>query len=153
MAKQKTKGTNLVGRVAREKANPVANDSLQTRAPGAGPGNRQSVARPQELGFGGSVQGERGSPGSQQAGWSSRQQAQRMRARAEEERQGQAQQSGYGGAQQYQVAGSEESPVGPDSSMQREGNQGRDPEQASNASRPGANRSSSSSKGRPKAGQ
>ena len=148
MAKQKTKGTNLVGRVAREKAITVASDSLQTRAPGAGPGNRQSVPQSQALGFGGSAQGERGSPGSQQAGWSSRQQAQRMRARAEEERQGQAQQSGFGGAQQYQVAGSEESPVGPDSSLQRGGKQGRDPEQASNASRPGAQRASSSSKGK-----
>lgn len=120
MAKQKTKGANLVGRVSREKAIPVANDSLQTRAPGAGPGNAQSATRAQGLGFGGSAQGERAGAGSQQAGWSSRQQAQRMRARVEQERQGLAQQSGYGGIQQDQRAGSEESSAGAGSSMQGE---------------------------------
>ncbi|MFD2367160.1 hypothetical protein [Pseudoduganella sp. GCM10020061] len=113
MAKQKTKGNNVVGRVSKEKAIPVANDSLQTRAPGAGPGNLQSGNRGQSLGFGGSWQGERGGPGTQQASWSSRQQAQRMRARAEEERLGAARQSGYGGSQQSQAAGSEESAHGP----------------------------------------
>ncbi|HEY1042686.1 MAG TPA: hypothetical protein VGE60_02385 [Telluria sp.] len=145
MAKQKTKGTNPVGRVAREKANLVANDSLQTRAPGAGPGNSQSAARAHEAGFGGSVQGERAGAGSQQAAWSARQQAQRMRARAEEERQGLARQSGYGGAQQSQSAGSEESPLGAGSSMQRGNDQPADRDQPSNASDAGAGRARPSS--------
>ena len=57
-------------------------------------------------GFGGSVQGERGGPGSQQSSWSARQQAQRLRARAEEANMGQSRQSGYGGNEQDQRAGS-----------------------------------------------
>jgi hypothetical protein len=150
MTKQKTKGTNLVGRVSKEQAIPVASDSLQTRAPGAGPGNLQSATRAPAMGFGGSEQGERGGPGTQQAGWSSRQQAQRMRDRAEQERQGQAQQSGYGGSQQAQRAGSEESATGPASSMQSADDRGTDRNQAANARGPGANRARSSSKGKTK---
>jgi hypothetical protein len=150
MAKQNGKGTNMVGRVAKEKGNLVASDSLQTRAPGAGPGNTQSATRGPVEGFGGSAQGERAGAGSQQAGWSSRQQAQRLRARAEEERQGLQQQSGYGGAQQYQVAGSEESPTG--ASMQSSGEH-TDRNQAANAREPGANRTRSSSKGATKSGK
>lgn len=150
MAKQKTKGTNLVGRVSREKAIPVASDSLQTRAPGAGPGNQQSANRAAVLGFGGSRQGERGGAGTQQAGWSSRQQAQRMRDRAEQERQGMAQQPGYGGSQQSQVAGSEESPTGPASSVQSAGDRGMEGNQAATARDPGASRAASAGKGKKK---
>jgi hypothetical protein len=107
-------------RVSKEKAIPVANDSLQTKAPGAGPGpsrgNEQSSS--QQRGFGGDEAGERGGPGAQQTGWSSRQQAERIQARGEESRLGMPQQSGYGGAEQDQHAGSQESPTGPPSSQQ-----------------------------------
>lgn len=150
MAKQKSKGINVVGRVGREKSITVASGSLQTRAPGAGPGNRQSVARSPLLGFGGSEQGERGGPGTQQAGWSSRQQAQRMRARAEEERQGMA---GQGSMQQSQAGGAGETTAGAGASMQRGGGQGQDAVPAPNANRPEANRSRASTKGAPKKGK
>lgn len=107
-------------RVSKEKANTVASDSLQTKAPGAGPGpsrgNMQSSS--QQGGFGGGEAGQRGGPGAQQTGWSSRQQAERIIARGEESRLGMPQQSGYGGAQQDQHAGSQESPTGPPSSQQ-----------------------------------
>jgi hypothetical protein len=104
--------------VSKEKSIPVADDSLQTRPPGAGPprGNEQSSSEP--AGFGGDEAGERGGPGSQQTGWSSRQQAERIVARGEESRLGMPQQSGYGGAEQDQHAGSQESPTGPPSSQQ-----------------------------------
>jgi hypothetical protein len=110
--------------VSREKAVLVAENSRQTKPPGAhqpGSANVQSASR-EEAGAtirdrpplqplsGG---GERGGAGAQQAGWSSRQQAERIEARAEELRLGEPQQSGYGGLQQDQRAGSQESPVGP----------------------------------------
>jgi hypothetical protein len=107
-------------RVSKEKAIPVANDSLQTKAPGAGPGpsrgNLQSSS--QQGGLGNDEVGQRGGPGAQQTGWSSRQQAERIIARGEESRLGMPQQSGYGGAEQDQHAGSQESPIGPPSSEQ-----------------------------------
>jgi hypothetical protein len=107
-------------RVSKEKAIPVANDSLQTKAPGAGPGpsrgNMQSSST--QGGFGGTEVGQRGGPGAQQTGWSSRQQGGRIMARGEESRLGKPQQSGYGGAEQNQHAGSQESPTGPPSSQQ-----------------------------------
>jgi hypothetical protein len=105
-------------RVSKEKAIPVASDSLQTKAPGAGPsqGNEQSAS--QQGSFGADEVGQRGGPGAQQTGWSSRQQAGRIIARGEESRLGMPQQSGYGGAEQDQHAGSQESPTGPPSSQQ-----------------------------------
>ena len=91
---------------SKQKAIPVANGSLQSRAPGAGPsrGNEQSSS--QQSGFGGNQAGARGGPGAQQSGWSSRQQAERIMARGEESRLGVPQQSGYGGAEQNQHTGS-----------------------------------------------
>lgn len=119
--------------VSREKAIPVAEDSQSTRAPGArqrGSANVQSAnieaagailrdRAPLDTATGAIGAGtQRAAPGSAQSGWSSRQQAERMQARAEESRLGQPQQSGYGGAQQDQHAGSQESPVGPPGSQQ-----------------------------------
>jgi hypothetical protein len=114
----KSKQKGPAPRVKKEKAIPVANDSLQTKAPGAGPsrGNLQS-SLPQP-GFGADEAGVRGGPGAQQTGWSSRQQAERIMARGEESRLGMPQQSGYGGNEQDQHAGSQESPTGPPSSQQ-----------------------------------
>ncbi|AVR96045.1 hypothetical protein C9I28_10160 [Pseudoduganella armeniaca] len=60
----------------------------------------------------------RGGAGAQQAGWSARQQAQQSEARAEEDRQGLPQESGHGGLEQKQRAGSQESPLGPPGSRQ-----------------------------------
>jgi hypothetical protein len=89
-------------RKSKGKANTVANDSLQTRAPGAGPGpsrgNMQSSS-----GFGTAQMGPRGGPGAQQTGWSSRQQADRIMARGEESRLGMVQ----------QLADTQESPAEP----------------------------------------
>jgi hypothetical protein len=132
-SKQKDSGDNRAGRVAKEKNNPVTEDSLQTKAAGAvqkGGANVQSAN--QEAGTvgirgsrqdvqGGSEQGERGGPGTQQAGWSSRQQAQRMAARADEARQGLSQQSGYVGAEQKQRSESQESAIGQSGSQQSAG--------------------------------
>lgn len=110
--KQKTpkKVSEQTRSISQEKGIPVAEGSQQTRPPGAGPGSQQSATirgaeRVQE--------GVRGEPGAQQTGWSSRQAAERLEARAEEVRTGQPQQSGYGGMEQDQHAGSEESPTGP----------------------------------------
>jgi hypothetical protein len=126
-SKQKSQGGNQTRRVAKEKVALVNDDSLQSRAPGAGPserGNEQS-GRNQSLSTGnrGSQQGgagvgERGGAGSQQTGWSARQQAERLKGRAEEDRSGETQQSGYGGAEQKQHAGSQESPTGPSGAQQ-----------------------------------
>jgi hypothetical protein len=119
--------------VSREKGIPVAENSQSAKAPGAqqpGSANVQSAnveaagailrgrsslqtgARDTEVGT------ERGGPGAAQAGWSSRQQAERMQARGEESRLGQSQQSGYGGMEHDQHAGSQESPVGPPGAQQ-----------------------------------
>jgi hypothetical protein len=87
-------------RMSKGKANTVANDSLQTRAPGAGPGSSRGNMQ-SGSGFGASEAGPRGGPGAQQTGWSSRQQADRIMARGEESRLGEAQQR----------AGSQESPT------------------------------------------
>lgn len=95
--------------VSREKAIPVAENSQSTRAPGArqpGSANVQSaniesagaVLRDRgslQIGtFGAEVGPERGGPGAVQAGWSSRQQAERMQARGEESRLGEPQKTG-----------------------------------------------------------
>jgi len=116
--KHKSDGNKQIRRVAKEKSNPVAEGSLQSKAPGAGPserGNQQSAgthAPSIDNPGGGSSMGDRGGAGAQQSGWSARQQAERMKGRAEEARQGEAQQSGHGGAEQYQHASSQESPTG-----------------------------------------
>lgn len=129
-SKQVKQGGNRERSVAKEKVILVDDDSLQSKAPGAGSperGNEQSGgnATPatanrgsQQGGFGGSEEGERGGVGAQQSGWSSRQQAERMERRAEEARRGETQQSGYGGAEQHQHAGSQESPTGPPGAQQ-----------------------------------
>jgi hypothetical protein len=94
----KQKGQSM----AREKGIPVANDSMQTRPPGSRQSGSADVGsanaeqgtsylrnRNAEQGqYSGTAQGDRGAGTAQQAGWSSRQQAQRMQARAEEERLG-----------------------------------------------------------------
>lgn len=131
--------------------NTVAEGSLQTRAPGAaqkGSANVQSASEEQQgasLRDRGSLQGsvesggsERGGAGAQQAGWSARQQAVRNEARAGEDRAGAPQQSGRGGLEQQQRAGSQESPTGPAgnrqsgaaNNQQRQGNPGEAPSDA-----------------------
>jgi hypothetical protein len=103
--------------VRREKMVPVASGSQQGKSPGSGAGNRQS-----DVGLGsaaGKMQstdaGSRGGPGSQTGGRSARQQAQRMQAQAEADRLGVSQQSGAGGLEQSQHAGSQSSPMAPGS--------------------------------------
>ncbi|HEX8605349.1 MAG TPA: hypothetical protein VF774_22075 [Pseudoduganella sp.] len=110
----------------------VNDDSLATQAPGAvqkGGANVQSASVEQEgaaLRDRGSLQvtpdsgadGDRGGAGAQQAGWSARQKAMREEARSDEARSGSAQQSGYGGLEQKQHAGSQESPTGPSGNRQ-----------------------------------
>lgn len=133
-AHDRKKGSKQRDDVTERKAMPSATNARPGDSPrGTTPdariatsGHRQSSVNPSVAGgqggaasgFGGSEQGERGGPGTQQAGWSARQQAQRMQARAEEARQGLPQQSGYGGAEQKQHAGSQESPIGPAGSEQ-----------------------------------
>ncbi len=105
-------GSKLKGRAAayaKEKIVPVAEGSLQSRAPGSGPGplhNRQSGwlgnRQAENMASNGS---QAAGNGSVQAGWSARQQAQRMQARAESDRQGLSRQSGYGGLEQKRKLG------------------------------------------------
>jgi hypothetical protein len=123
-SKQKGQGNEGRG-IAKEKGIPVASDSQQTRPPGSRQSGSAEVMsankeaqgatlrnRSAEQGqFGGSEQGERGAGMNQQAGWSARQQAQRMQARAEESRKGESQQSGYGGME-HQHTGGEPKPGG-----------------------------------------
>lgn len=126
--------------------NTVAEGSQQTRAPGAvqkGGANVQSASEEQQgtsLRDRGSLQGtlddgvgsERGGAGAQQAGWSARQKAMRNEARADEDRAAAPQQSGHGGLEQKQHAGSQESATGPSGNrqsglandQQRQGNPG-----------------------------
>jgi len=111
MSSKKQKTSRQTRSVSQEKGIPVAEGSQQTRPPGSGPGSQQSAGG--GLGAARVAEGVRGEPGAQQTGWSSRQQAERLEARAEELRTGQPQQSGYGGLEQNQRAGSEESPTGP----------------------------------------
>lgn len=104
-------GSKLKGRTAgfgKEKIVPVAEGSLQSRAPGSGPGQLQ----PRQAGWLGNRQVANMGNGSQyagngsvQSGWSARQQAQRMQARAENDRQGLNRQSGYGGLEQKHKMG------------------------------------------------
>lgn len=123
--------------VSREKMVPVAEGSQQGKPPGAvapsapnsqswTPNSEQGTAGNSQSGslgaqqqtVGGHPDRGRGGAGSQGGGWSARQKGQRMQARAEEDRLGMLQQSGYGGLEQDQRAGSQESPVGPSASKQ-----------------------------------
>lgn len=115
--------------------NTVAEGSLRGVAPGAvqkGSANVQSATEEQQgasLRDRGSLQGSldddvgssRGGEGAQQAGWSARQKAVRNEARADEDREAAPQQSGYGGLEQKQHAGSQESATGPSGNRQSGG--------------------------------
>jgi len=133
MTKQKGPDSVRARGIAKEKIVPVAEGSLQPRAPGwvaPGGANVQSANIEQQgaaLRARGSLQGgggdanvgsQRGGGAAQQAGWSARQSAQRMQARGEEDRLNAPRQSGYGGTEQQQKAGSQESPTGPSGSLQ-----------------------------------
>lgn len=139
MTKQKGPDSTRSRGIAKEKIMPVAEGSQQPRAPGwvaPGSANVQS-ANIEQMGAAlrsrGSLQGgldnvgtQRGGAGSQQAGWSARQSAQRMQARGEEDRLNASRQSGYGGMEQQQKGGSLESPTGSmqsDTNMPRQGDQ------------------------------
>ena len=121
-SKEKVKGgDNRARGIAKPKTLMVAEGSLQARAPGyVMPGGLDT---PFPKGNTGSMQsestrrGQRAGAGSQTGGWSARQQAQRMQARGEQDRLGESRQSGQG-MEQYQHAGSQESPSGPDKSRQ-----------------------------------
>jgi hypothetical protein len=133
MTKQKGPDSVRARGIAKEKTVPVANGSQQPRAPGwvaPGGANVQSANIEQQgaaLRARGSLQGggmgeqnvgsQRGGGGAQQAGWSARQSAQRMQARGEEDRLNASRQSGYGGMEQRQTAGSQEA-TGSQGSMQ-----------------------------------
>lgn len=148
MTKQKGPDSVRARGIAKEKIVPVAPGSQQPRAPGwvaPGGANVQSANIEQggaALRARGSLQGngagdenvgsQRGGGGASQAGWSARQSAQRMQARGEEDRLNASRQSGYGGMEQAQKAGSQESPTGPSGSMQsgqapRQGDPGKEP--------------------------
>lgn len=117
MSSKKQKGhSGNASAFAKPKTVPVAEGSLQSKSPGGGPGrrgNEQSSLIPgsRQAGNTGSQGGQYGGIGTQQPRFSARQQAQRMQARAEEDRRGEAQQSGWGGIEQYQHAGSQETSV------------------------------------------
>ena len=142
-SKEKIKaGDNRARGSAKPKTLMVAEGSLQSRAPGyVMPGGLDT---PFPKGNTGSMQsdssgrGQRAGAGSQSGGWSARQQALRMQARGEQDRLGESRQSGHG-MEQYQQAGSQESPIGPDKSRQtgngaaNQQRQGRPDEPASDA--------------------
>jgi len=123
--------------VSREKMVPVAEGSQQGKPPGAvasSAPNSQSWTPNDDQRPSGNMQSEnldagqvsvgghpdrgRGGVAAQQGGWSARQKGQRMQERAEEDRLGMSQQSGYGGLEQDQRAGAQESPSGPPGSRQ-----------------------------------
>lgn len=104
--KQKGRGNNSSSS-AKPRIVPVAEGSLQSRPPGAGPGARgneqNSLSRGSRQAENMASQGgQYGGIASQQPRFSARQQAQRMQARAEEDRRGEGRQSGWGGMEQYQ---------------------------------------------------
>lgn len=116
MSSKKQKIGNHSSTFAKPRVVTVAEGSLQSRAPGAGPGPRaneqNSLARgSRQAANMGSQGGQYGGFASQQPRFSARQQAQRMQARAEESRRGEAQQSGWGGMEQSQHGGSQQSQV------------------------------------------
>jgi hypothetical protein len=117
MSSKKQKGhQGNASTYAKPRIVPVAEGSLQSKTPGGGPGPRGneqfSLNRgSRQAGNMASQGGQYGGVASQQPRFSARQQAQRMQARAEEERRGEAQQSGWGGVEQYQHSGAQQSPV------------------------------------------
>lgn len=159
MSKQKGPDSNRSRSLGKEKSVPVAEGSQQPRAPGwVAPGGAsvQSANIEQQganLRMRGSIQGgmdddnvgtQRGGAGAQQAGWSARQAGQRVQARGEEDRLNEPRQSGYGGAEQQQVAGNQESITGPAGSMQN--GAGDTPRQGDPAARPASDTRSRPSK-------
>lgn len=121
MSSKKQKGHNQSSTFAKPKIVPVAEGSLQSKTPGGGPGPRgneqNSLTRgSRQSGNLASQGGQYGGIASQQPRFSARQQAQRMQARAEEDRLGEGRQSGWGGLEQYQHAGSQQSQVAEPSS-------------------------------------
>ena len=123
-SKEKVKGgDNRARGIAKPKTLMVAEGSLQSRAPGyVMPGGLDT---PFPKGNTGSMQsdstgrGQRAGAGSQAAGWSARQQAQRMQARGEQDRLGESRQSGNGAASQQRQGSIEES--SPDVGSKRKG--------------------------------
>lgn len=152
MSKQGSPDDKRVRSQTTRDQNTVAEGSLQGVAPGAvaqGGANVQSASAEQQGGSlrdRGSLQGKpdedvgssRGGEGAQQAGWSARQQAVRNEARAGEDRDAAPRQSGHGGLEQDQHAGSQGSPTGPSGNrqsgnagnQQRQGNAGEAPSDA-----------------------
>jgi hypothetical protein len=118
-------GDNRSRGIHKPKGVTVAEGSLQTRAPGAVmPGGPES---PFQMAHTGSQQsdtsgrGQRGGAGAVHQGWSARQRGQRMQAQAEQDRLGEPQQSGAGGIEQYQHAGSQQSDSGQGGGKRLEG--------------------------------
>jgi hypothetical protein len=159
MTKQKGPDSVRARGIAKEKIVPVANGSLQPRAPGwvaPGSANVQS-ANIEQMGAAlrarGSLQGngmgdlnvgsQRGGGGAQQAGWSARQSAQRMQARGEEDRLNASRQSGYGGMEQEQRGSTQASQGSSPGSMQSADGASRQHEQKQN---PASNSASGKSK-------
>jgi hypothetical protein len=149
MTKQKGPDSVRARGIAKEKIVPVANGSLQPRAPGwvaPGSANVQS-ANIEQMGAAlrarGSLQGngmgdlnvgsQRGGGGAQQAGWSARQSAQRMQARGEEDRLNASRQSGYGGMEQEQRGSTQASQGSSPGSMQSADGASRQHEQKQNS--------------------
>jgi hypothetical protein len=113
--KQKGHGNNSSS-FAKPKIVPVAEGSLQSRTPGCGPGARaneqhslnRGSRQAENMGYQG---GQYGGIASQQPRFSARQQAQRMQARAEEDRRGESRQSGWSGMEQSQYGGAQQTQV------------------------------------------
>jgi len=109
-------GDNRSRGIHKPKGVTVAEGSLQTRAPGAvmpgGPESPFQTAHTGSQQSDTSGRGQRGGAGAVHQGWSARQRGQRMQAQAEQDRMGEAQQSGQGGIEQYQHAGSQQSDSG-----------------------------------------
>jgi hypothetical protein len=109
-------GDNRSRGIHKPKGVAVAEGSMQTRAPGAvmrgGPESPFPMARTGSQQSDTNGRGQRGGAGSVHQGWSARQRGQRMQAQAEQNRMGEAQQSGQGGIEQYQHAGSQQSDSG-----------------------------------------
>ena len=108
-------GDNRARGIHKPKTLTVAEGSLQSRAPGAV--MRGGPDTPFPIANSGSQQsdlnrGSRGGAGAQNNGWSARQRGERMQAQAEQNRLGEVQQSGQGGIEQYQHAGSQQSDSG-----------------------------------------
>ncbi|MEX5749076.1 hypothetical protein [Massilia sp. X63] len=116
-SKEKSLGGDKRSRgIHKPKGVAVAEGSMQTRAPGAvmrgGPESPFPMARIGSQQSDTNGRGQRGGAGSVHQGWSARQRGQRMQAQAEQNRMGEAQQSGQGGIEQYQHAGSRQSDSG-----------------------------------------